>query len=103
MQILELENYSIFPFLCAGDKLLYLGVYFLPSVENIYRANFKLFISKVKTEAQIWDKIYKDWLWKQKSVKIVAKKFLFDAYCNPVCNFKEINCIYIKFLWASNA
>lgn len=54
-----------------------------------------LLISKVKTEAQIWDKIYTNWMWKQQSVKLVAKNFLFDAYWNPVCSFKEINCIYI--------
>lgn len=57
-----------------------------------------LLISKVKTEAQIWDKIYINWLWKLHSVKLVAKRFLFDAYCDPVCLFKEINCICVKFL-----
>lgn len=51
MQIVEEEKLEYFPFPYAGDKLLYLGLYFLLSVEHIYRVNFILLISKVKAEA----------------------------------------------------
>lgn len=80
-----------FPFTWANHKLKYLGIYFTPSISNIFKKNFHSWLTKTKGEIKRWHQLSFTWFRRNCMLKMtVLPRLLYLLQTLPVllpCTF----------------